>query len=168
MVMNTIIRFGYPIIFGILLASSIIELSISAWLTSKFNTMHNNSSTSEKISVRYILFCSVWTIVFGGAYFITFLLAISGIITSIASHTLFLFVTWILWLAAAAAITSNLGGSLNCKVNTAFFYCEHLNALMGFAWLIFILLTIILILVLIRGIISAKRGDGYRGALLDV
>lgn len=166
--MNTIIRFGYPVIFGLMLIFTIIEMCISAWLTGQFNARHNNTTADEKTRVRYILFCSVWTIVFGGAYFITFLLAISGIITSIASHSLFLFVTWILWLAAAAAITSTLGGSLNCHFDPVFFYCEHLNALMGFAWLIFILLTIILILVLVRGTISAKRGDGYRGSLREV
>ncbi|PPQ75347.1 hypothetical protein CVT26_015153 [Gymnopilus dilepis] len=175
MAMNGVIRFGYPVIFGILLIAAIIEpltfllkMCISAWLTAQFNEHHNNSSASEQTRVRYILFCSIWTVVFGGAYFITFLLAVTGIITSIASHSLFLFVTWVLWLAAAAAITSTVGGALNCKIEPVFFYCEHLNALEGFAWLIFVLLTIILIIVLARGTISARRGDGYRGPLLDV
>lgn len=168
MALNAIIRFGYPIIFGILLICTLIEMCLSAWLTAQFNIHHNNTTADEQTRVRYIIFCSVWTLLFGGAYFITFLLAITGIITSIASHSLFLFVTWVLWLAAAAAIASTLGGSLNCHIDAVFFYCGHLNALMGFAWLIVILLTIILILVLVRGTFSAKRGDGYRGGLLDV
>lgn len=45
-------------------------------------------------------------------------------------------VTWIFWLAAAAALTQSVGGSLDCSIQTKFVYCGHLNALEGFAWLI--------------------------------
>lgn len=51
-------------------------------------------------------------------------------------HYFSLLVTWILWLAAAAAFTESVGGSLNCSVQTKFVYCGQLNALEGFAWLI--------------------------------
>ena len=47
-----------------------------------------------------------------------------------------LFVTWVFWLAAAAALTQSLGGALDCHTQTEFVYCGHLNALSGFAWLI--------------------------------
>jgi hypothetical protein len=47
-----------------------------------------------------------------------------------------LFVSWIFWLAAAVALTRNLGGTLNCDTQDKFVYCGHLNALEGFAWLI--------------------------------
>ena len=47
-----------------------------------------------------------------------------------------LFVTWVFWLAAAAALTQSLGGALDCHIQTKFVYCGHLNALSGFAWLI--------------------------------
>lgn len=47
-----------------------------------------------------------------------------------------LFLMWILWLAAAAAITQILGGALNCYIQTYVVYCSQLNALQGFAWLI--------------------------------
>jgi len=108
---------------------------------------------------------SIWTIVFGTAYSIGFFVAASSVFASVASHfflcvlsqstrdlnclTMFrpnqifmqniiysLFLTWILWLAAAAAITQTLGGALKCHEQTYFVYCSQLNALEGFAWLI--------------------------------
>ncbi|PPQ97175.1 hypothetical protein CVT26_000438 [Gymnopilus dilepis] len=103
MAMNGIICFGCPVIFGVLFIAAIIEVRpmlfsgdkitnapvqgcISAWLTAQFNGDHNNSPASEQTRVRYILFCSIWTVVVGGAYFIAFLLPVTGIITSQASR----------------------------------------------------------------------------------
>jgi len=57
----------------------------------------------------------------------------------IISHfTYSLFLSWIVWLAAAAALTQTLGGGINCGAQTylRFVYCSQLNALEGFAWLI--------------------------------
>jgi hypothetical protein len=140
-------------------------LSIAAWITAKYNKNHNFPTSSARAQVRYLLFMSIWTIVFGTVYLVGFLMAASSIFVSVASHfflcvlshstchlnrsTVFfpnhifmrnviysLFLTWILWLAAAAAITQTLGGALNCHVQTYFVYCRQLNALEGFAWLI--------------------------------
>jgi len=65
-------------------------------------------------------------------------------------------------------------------------YCGQLNALEGFAWIIWcvspapspprkiteeisfcrIIVTVLLIFVVIRGVAAARRGDGYRGQLV--
>jgi len=167
MTFDSAIRIGHPIVFGILLVFSIIEMCISAWITAKYNANHNFPNTGTRTRVRYILFTSIWTIVFGSVYLAAFRAAAGHVLAGIASHFIFLVVTWVLWLAAAAAITQNLGGSLNCANDSFFVYCGQLNALEGFAWLIWVLLTLILIAVLVRGIMSAKSGDGYRGGLVD-
>lgn len=87
-----------------------------------------------------------------------------------------LVVTWILWLAVAASMTTALGGSLDCSSETFFLYCGQLNAIEAFAWLMWyamslytlsleltscglrILITLTLIVVLIRGIKSSEYG----------
>jgi len=66
------------------------------------------------------------------------------------------FMTWVLWVAAAAAVTQSIGGNLHCRcvctfslaallpdihclshsTQTEFVYCGHLNALIAFAWMI--------------------------------
>lgn len=71
-----------------------------------------------------------------------------------------------MWTAAAAAVTEMLGGGLNCKTQDVYVYCNQLNALEGFAWAEWILVTFAIIVVLTRGIIAARRGDGYRGSLV--
>jgi len=158
---------GHSITFGLIVFFSIIELAISAWLVSHFNKYQNYSSKSEEDRVRFLLFTSVWTAVFGALYLVLFLHSATGsILTSVMSHGVFLFITWIFWTAGAAAITSTIGGGLNCSNPHGFVYCGQLNALEGFAWVIWILITFAIIIVFLRGISAARRGDGLRGHLI--
>jgi hypothetical protein len=69
------------------------------------------------------------------------------------------------------------------STQSIFVYCGQLNALEGFAWVIWyvssihlhyflvyilarILVTFAILVVLIRGIFAARRGDGMRGPLI--
>ncbi|PPQ73988.1 hypothetical protein CVT26_006357 [Gymnopilus dilepis] len=184
--MDSFVRVGYPLTFTLVILFSIIEMCISAWLIAKYNAHHNFRNSGERARVRYLLFTSLWTIVMGTLYLIVFSLAASSILSSIASHTFFLFITWALWLAAAAAITQTVGGSLNCSTQTVFVYCGQLNALIGFAWLILcvslhvslipmklillhfsVFLSFLLFFVILRGITSAKSGEGYGGPVVE-
>jgi hypothetical protein len=147
---------------------ALIEMCIAAWLTARYNSRHDYPFRAVRTRVRYILFCSVWTIAIGLVYLILFwVTAVGSVITSVASHFIFLFITFILWLAAAAAITQSLGGGLSCSHQNFWNYCGQLNAVEGFAWLIWILVTFTLIMVIIRGIAAARSGDGYGGGLVN-
>ncbi|KAF8221795.1 hypothetical protein L208DRAFT_1462280 [Tricholoma matsutake] len=165
--MDTVVRRGHPIAFSILLLFSIIEIAISSWLVSRYNSHHNYRNFTNRDRVRYTLFASTWTVVGSIFYLILFLHSPDGsILTSVASHLVFLSLTWIIWTAAAISITTMLSGGLNCSTQKTFVYCGQLNALEGFAWMIWIIVTVVLIIVLIRGISAARRGDGYRGQLV--
>lgn len=144
----------------------IITLAISAWLVSRFNLYHNYRNTSERDRVRFVLFCSCWTVVFSILYAVLFWTFTSSILTSVLSHIVFLAFTWVMWTAAAAAVTEMLGGGLNCSTQSFFVYCGQLNALEAFCWIMWILVTFATLVVLIRGILAARRGDGYRGTLV--
>lgn len=87
--------------------------------------------------------------------------------TSMAAHGIFVFMAWVLWVAAAAAITQSVGGKLNCKTQHEFVYCGHLNALEAFAWMIWIILTFLLVAIIVRGVIVVRRAEGYGGGLVD-
>ncbi|GLB41881.1 hypothetical protein LshimejAT787_1004810 [Lyophyllum shimeji] len=159
--------FFFPVIFSILVAFSIIELAISAWLTARFNLRHDYINVGERDKVRYTLFCATWTIAGSGFFLILFLHSATGsVLTSILAHLIYLSLTWIFWVAAAIAITTMLGGGLNCSNQDNFVYCGQLNALEAFAWIIWIIVTLTLIFVCIRGISAARRGDGYNGGLV--
>ncbi|KAF8079276.1 hypothetical protein FPV67DRAFT_1558363 [Lyophyllum atratum] len=167
MAIDNWVRRGHPIIFGLLIVVSIIELAISAWLTSRFNSRHDYLNLGERDKIRYALFCSTWTIA-GSFFFLALFLhsATGSILTSVLAHLVYLFLTWLFWTAAAIAITTMLGGGLNCSNQDVFRYCGQLNALEAFAWIIWILVTFSLIVVAIRGISASRRGDGYRGGLV--
>ncbi|KAJ7684383.1 hypothetical protein DFH06DRAFT_1027258 [Mycena polygramma] len=165
--MDAHVRRGHPITFGLIILFGLIELALSAWLTSRFNMLHNERSLSERDRVRFALFTSIWTVVFSGLMLVLFWHSSDGsILTSVLAHLVFLGFTWIMWTAAAAAVTEMLGGGLNCKLQDSYVYCNQLNALEGFAWLEWLLVTFAIIVVLVRGIAAARRGDGYRGSLV--
>jgi len=165
--MDAVVRKGHPIAFSILLLFTIIELSISAWLVSRYNMKHNYQSLTNRDRVRFTLFASTWTVAGSIFFLVLFMHSSDGsVLTSVASHLVYLVLTWIMWTAAAVSITAMLGGGLNCSVQKNFVYCGQLNALEGFAWVIWIIVTFLLIVVIIRGIAAARRGDGYRGQLV--
>ncbi|KAJ3729219.1 hypothetical protein C8R42DRAFT_651218, partial [Lentinula raphanica] len=144
----------------------IIELSLSAWLTARFDRFHDYTDTSERDRVRFTLFASIWTFLTAVLYGVLFTFhSPASAFTSIISHVIWLVLTWIIWTASAAAVTEMLGGGLNCNDVTGFNYCGQLNALEAFAWIEWILTTLALIVVLISAIIAGRRGDGFRGGL---
>ncbi|KAJ7250721.1 hypothetical protein C8J57DRAFT_1138677 [Mycena rebaudengoi] len=167
MAYDTHVRRGHPITFGLIIVFGIIELSIAAWLTSMVNKHPTDHSGTESDRVRFTLFASIWTVTFSALLLLLFMHSATGsILTSVLSHLIFLGLTWIIWTAAAAAITEMLSGGLNCKTQGVFVYCNQLNALEAFAWAEWLLITFAMVVVLVRGISAARNGDGYRGGLV--
>ncbi|KAI0066716.1 hypothetical protein BV25DRAFT_1820775 [Artomyces pyxidatus] len=168
MALDNHVRRGHPIVFGLLTLFAIIELALSAWLTSRFRAHHNAPNNSILDRTHFILFTSSWTILFSiliGILFWSFRSS-GSIITSVASHSIVLFLTWVWWTAAAASITAALGGGHNCS-KADLVYCDQLNALEAFAWIEWALITIALFAVLFLGLRSLRRGNGYRGKLVE-
>ena len=162
------VRKGHPILFGSIVLFAIIELCISAWLTARYNSRHDYPFPAVPVRIRYVLFCSIWTIVMGTSFLVMFsTIGANSVMTSVAAHFIFLFFTWVFWLAASAAITQTLGGGLSCNIQDVWPYCGQLNAVEGFSWLIWILVTFTLIMVIIRGISAARAGSGYGGGLVS-
>jgi hypothetical protein len=162
---DTHVRTGHPIVFSLIIFCSIIELSLSAWLTSRFTAYHNYFSLAERDRTRFLLFTSTWTIVFSGLHmFFSFYLP-GSVLGSVASHIFFLFLTWAFWTAGATSITFTLSEELNRNAQSVS-YPVQLNALQGFAWVTEALVTFALIAVVIRGILAARRGDGLREPLI--
>lgn len=159
-------RIGYPIFFSFVLAFSVIELAISGWLVARFNHHHNYSSLGERDRVRYFLFVSSWTTLLLPMMMIFFMFARNSFMASVLAHMIFLFITWVLWLTASAALTESIGGGLSCSNSPPFVYCNQLNALVAFGWINWILLSIALFIIILLGIRTIKRGDGYGGSLV--
>ncbi|THH26835.1 hypothetical protein EUX98_g7353 [Antrodiella citrinella] len=158
------IRRGQPITMALLIFFAIIELAIASWLTARFNQHHNFLSNAVRDRTRFIVFCSVWTIVVATLYMFAFLRASGSILASVGSHGIFLFITWVFWLSAAASITAAYSGGLSCSQH--FVYCGQQNAQEGFAWILWILTTFALVMLIFRGVAASRRGDGFRGGLI--
>ncbi|KAH9043655.1 hypothetical protein EDB85DRAFT_706203 [Lactarius pseudohatsudake] len=172
---------GYFFFFAVILVIAIIELSISAWLTSRYNSRHDFLSTTERDRVRFLLFCSVWTTFLSPIFPVLLFLGGLEILASVAAHLVFLFVSWMFWLSGAAAITQSLGGGLDCEYVTSaevpplltylarshhLVYCGQLNALEAFAWIEWVFLTLGFVFVIVVAVRAGQRGQGYRGPVV--
>ncbi|OBZ68459.1 hypothetical protein A0H81_11482, partial [Grifola frondosa] len=129
-----------------------------------------------------------WTIFFSLFYLALFLHSASegSVLTSVLSHGIFLFITWVFWLSGAAAITNSLWWRTELQASHTSYvamrihlsdydssshsgqpvYCGQLNALEAFAWITWVFVTFALFIVFLRGIASTRRGDGVRGQLV--
>ncbi|QRW24562.1 membrane-associating domain protein [Rhizoctonia solani] len=167
--LSTHVRRGHPITFGLLIFFGIIEGSIATWLTARYKQHRNWLSISVRDRTHLLLFTSWWTVLLSGRP-PDAVLALPLALTRLASalvHLIFLGITWVFWTAGAASITASMGGGINCsRVAEQVTYCNQLNALMGFAWVEWVLTTFALFVVIICAVRSARRGDGTRGALV--
>jgi hypothetical protein len=106
------IRHRFPVFFVVIVVIAIIEvcpsytriqrydnpfaqLSISAWLTSRYNSRHNFLTTTERDRVRFLLFCSIWTTLLSPIFPVMLSLESLEVLSSVAAH-LALFVSLII------------------------------------------------------------------------
>ena len=61
-------------------------MCIAAWITAKYNAHHNFPNSGLRARVRYILFVSIWTVLFGSVYLALFISMAGSWITGVASH----------------------------------------------------------------------------------
>ena len=61
-------------------------MCIAAWITAKYNAHHNFPNSGLRARVRYILFTSIWTVLFGSVYIALFIAMAGSWMTGLASH----------------------------------------------------------------------------------
>jgi hypothetical protein len=71
----------------------------------------------------------------------------------------------VFWLAGAASLTAALGGGLSCGL-TNLAYCGQLNAAIAFAWIEWIIITILFIGIALLGTSALRRGDRLSAGLV--
>jgi len=160
------IRRGHPIAFGILIVTSLISAIIASALTHDYrqnDAAANLTSQGLKDKVHFSVFTGWWSFLFSAIYLGTFIAGVGGIFTSIASHLVFLFLTWIFWVAAAGSLSAEIGGG-NCS-GSDIFYCNSVRALMAFDWINFIITTLLLAVVLAIAFTSYRGGRGLKGEM---
>ncbi|GAA5985428.1 hypothetical protein JCM11641_000154 [Rhodosporidiobolus odoratus] len=146
--------------FSLLIFFSLIEWAIAAYLVSHYNgSGYPNHSIRDR--TRFLLFTGLWTFVLSPVYIFGLARAAGSFVFSIASHVVFLFLTWVFWLSGAAAITAALGQHWHQG------HSDTLYALEGFAWINWIIVTILFAAVLFGGARAARGGNGFGGALVD-
>lgn len=172
---KTVQRIAHPALYGLVLLFSFIEFLITVVLVSDYNR-HDWPSTSFRDRLRFLVFTCVWTLAFTPLYIVSNLRAPDQVVSSVASNLGFTLITWVFWLAAAAAWTDVLGGSLQCgsilltnqTIDISVPYCNSLRAVQAFAWMIWVSLSAVLSYVATIGVIHRKRSTGLSGPMTEV
>jgi len=125
---------------------------------------HGYDSGSLRDRLRFLLFVSLWTMFLGAAYLAGFLVAAGSFLFSIASHTVFIAITWIFWLVGTAALTGTLGGHVSGSDKLS--HHNQLNSAEAFGWINFVLTTILLVGIVSAAVRSARTGNGFGGAII--
>ncbi|EPQ28658.1 uncharacterized protein PFL1_03961 [Pseudozyma flocculosa PF-1] len=150
------IRRGHPIIFILFTALSFITAVIASTLVSDYNSNNNAPSDGVNGAVRFLVFCGWWGFLFGILFTVFFLTGKGGILTSIAGHGIWIFLTWLFFVAGAGALTNNVDGSCGNR-GPSFPYCNSVKALEAFSWMAWIILTLML------GIVAFVGAGSFRG-----
>jgi len=159
------IKRGHPVIFGLILVFSLIVACDTSFLVAKFNNTNNYPNDSYRDRLKFLVFVSWWTVVFSAGYIAVFLVDSGNFLASIASHGIWMTLTWIFWLAGTASFTAALGGGKRCD-QSSLIYCNQLVAAEAFSWITWILFTVAFILVIVLGASSLRRGDRLSGGLI--
>ncbi|PKI82546.1 hypothetical protein MVES_003348 [Malassezia vespertilionis] len=163
--LSSTVRRGHPIAFGIFALFSLIVAIISSAVVASFN---NNGQPSDKVvrdSTRFMIFAGWWSFIFSIVYIVLFLTGIGGFLSSIASHAVFIVLTWIFWLAGSAALSSKVG-DVNCSDATkagAVPYvpsCTAVKTIVAFGWIGWIELTFLLCIIIMLGVKAFTGGRG--------
>ena len=92
---------------------------------------------------------------------ILFLTGIGGPFSSIASHAVFIFITWVFWLSGTDALSSKDGGSCQEGVKD----CSAVRALQAFGWIGFVVLTAMLGVICFLAFKAFRGGRGFQDGL---
>jgi hypothetical protein len=91
-----------------------VQLSISAWLTSRYNSHHNFLTTTERDRVRFLLFCSIWTTLLSPIFPVVLSLESLEVLSSVAAH-LVLFVSLIITLISLMICSTSACSYRGCS-----------------------------------------------------
>ncbi|TKY85825.1 hypothetical protein EX895_005366 [Sporisorium graminicola] len=163
---SALIRRGHPITFIIFTFVAFIVAVIASTLVADYNSNHNAPTAGINNATRFLLFAGWWGFLVGVVYTGLFLASVGGVLTSIAGHGIAIFLTWIFWLAGAAALTDRTGGSFSCTgKGYPFPYCNSTKALTAFAWIGWIILCFMLAVVAAIGAGAFRGGRSVKESL---
>ncbi len=163
---SALVRRGHPIAFITLAFTSFITAVIASTLVGDYNSNNNAPTRGIENATRFLVFAGWWSFLFSALYAGLFLASVGGVITSIAGHAISHFLTWLFLLAGAAALTDRTGGDFSCAdKGYPFPYCNSTKALTAFAWISWIIATLILALIAFVGAGSFRGGRSVKEPL---
>lgn len=152
---TSIAKKAIVVLMGIVLVFSIIEGAITGYLVHSYNKHHTYPSHSIRDRVRFLLFCSWWTVVWAIAYITFHFTAAAGSVIGVVLNTLALGATWVFWLGGSASLSAAMRH--RHYGNTV--HHSQLRAGEGFGWATWILLTFDMLVALYVAFDTSRNGN---------
>lgn len=156
---DRISRVGLPIVYFFLSLLALVEVGISGYLVGRGDA-NGAFGNSIKSVVRFALFTSLWTLVFGTIIGVGTLRRMKFINTGFV-HFIYLIITFIFWLSVGAALQNYIGG-------TGYPHKTTLRACEWIGWIQAILTALVAIPLVLLGVAHAKGGIRGEVATSDV
>ncbi|TFK36688.1 hypothetical protein BDQ12DRAFT_609412 [Crucibulum laeve] len=122
-----------PLVYVFLVLSSLAEVAIASWLLLQYRFHGNYPNVIALRGTRLVLFSACWTSLTAGAYTLLFLHPTwsKHPISSIGTQAIWVFATWVFWIAGAAVINASVPGLLVGGSCDGVIYCGQIRALFG-------------------------------------
>lgn len=148
---------------------SLLVACITSYLVARGNGHEGypKHSSSYRDRTRFLMFVGWWTFITSIVYIVAFFVGAMSVVSSVLSHLIWTFITWVFWLAGAAAFAAMMGGGSNCSQPEAPQHCGHYLASEAFAWMNFIILSASLAVLIAMTIAGARRGDRLTSSFID-
>ncbi|KAK7682521.1 hypothetical protein QCA50_014321 [Cerrena zonata] len=134
----------FPLIYVFFIAVNIAEMSDSMWLLAQYGHTRSSPSLGIRDGVRLSLFSAIWTLLSSTAYLILWAhpTLSSHPIASLGSQAIWMFCTWVFWVACVAVMNQHLSLVQLDSPCAGAVYCGQLQADIGIAIIEMLVLTI--------------------------
>ncbi|WFD21157.1 hypothetical protein MCAP1_003416 [Malassezia caprae] len=166
--LSSVIRKGHPIAFAIFIVLSLILAIIASAVVANLNHHGNDVTNLVRDSARFMVFTGWWSVLLGAVFLALFVTGIGGVFSSIASHGIFILLTWIFWLCGSAALSNAVGNSQCTNDENADNFirdCDALKAIVAFGWIGWVELTLLLGVILFLAAKAFRGGRGVQDSL---
>jgi len=132
-----------PWVYVFLVFTSLAEISLGSWLLIQYRFYRNYPNVEAYTGIKLLLFSACWTTLTAGAYTLLFLHPTwsKQPISSVGAQAIWVFLTWVLWVAGAGIVNTALPSLLVKGSCDGLVYCGQIQTVVALSVLEILTLT---------------------------
>ncbi|KAF7336995.1 hypothetical protein MVEN_02136100 [Mycena venus] len=132
-----------PVAYAFIVISSLVVIAIPSWILLQYSLQQNYPNAEARIGMQLVLFTACWTCITAATFTILFVHPkwTRHPISSIGTQSIWVLLTWTLWLASAAVLNHAMPQLFNNDTCQRLVYCGHIRAVFAFSALEIVVFT---------------------------